>query len=66
MTTNNDYKCDEQRQLIVKSNSLLTRFSFLCIQHFNEKEKCHVENVTNKYKGYMKCKQWINANRYIF
>jgi hypothetical protein len=48
MTTNNDYKCDEQRQLIVKSNSLLTRFSFLCIQHFNEKEKCHVENVTNE------------------
>jgi hypothetical protein len=48
MTTNNDYKNDEQRQLIVKSNSLLTKFSFSYLQHFDEKGKCHVENVTNE------------------
>jgi hypothetical protein len=48
MTANNDYKNDEQRQLIVKSNSLLTSLSFSYIQQSDEKEKCHVENVTNK------------------
>jgi hypothetical protein len=48
MTTNNDYKSDEQRQLIVKSNSLLTNFSFSYLQHSDEKEKCHLENVTNE------------------
>ena len=38
MTANNDDKSDEQRQLIVKSNSLLTNFSFSYHQHFDEKE----------------------------
>jgi hypothetical protein len=35
-------------------------FSYL--QHFDEKKKCHAKNVTIKWKGYAKCKQWINTN----